>query len=243
MKASVISALLVAGSYAMPAALHKRATFTVDEVVTVWTTTTVFVDPTDAPAAFAELSSSSSVVSSSIFSSKPSSSSAATSSAAAAPAVVTTPAAAPVVTPAPVVAAVTTPAPAPAPVVPAPAAVVPAPAPVVPAPVSGLVSGTGDLTYYELSAGLTSCGGSYTDSDAVVALSYPDMNNGANPNANPLCGQSITITYNGVTATGKVVDSCQGCAQGSIDLSPTLFNQLVGGPGAGRVSGAHWVVT
>jgi hypothetical protein len=238
MKASIISALLVAGALAMPAAIQKRAIFTDEVVVTVWTTTTIYTNPTDAPAAFAEHSSSSSSVSSSASSSSaPPPSSAAPTTAAA----VTTPKpVAAIVTPPPAV--VTTPAAAvPAPVVPAPAPVVPAPAP---APASGAVaSGTGDLTYYDLTAGTTSCGGNYANTDMVVALAIPDMANGANPNNNPKCNAPITITYNGVTVSATVVDTCGGCAAGSIDLSPTLFTALTGGLGAGRVGGATWTVT
>jgi hypothetical protein len=231
MKAAFISALLVAGSYAMPAALQKRATFTDEVVVTVWTTTTIYADAT--AAAFAERSSKSHSTSSSSISSSSAPVPTSTTSTTTIPAVVTPPVQ--VTTPAPVVAAVTTPPAAPAPAAPTPAAAAPAS--------GGLVSGTGDLTYYDLTAGLTSCGGSYTNTQNVVALSFPDMNNGANSNNNPLCGKTITIHYNGVTATGIVVDSCAGCAQGSIDLSPTLFTTLTGGLGAGRVYGATWTVT
>jgi len=229
MKASIISALLVAGSYAMPAALQKRATFTDEVVVTVWTTTTVFVDPTASPAAFAERSSSShhsrSSSSSSSSSSVPS-----TSSIAPVAAVVTPPPA--VVTPPP---AVVTPPPAPV-YTPTPVAAAPAPA-----TGGGLVSGAGEITFYDLTAGLTSCGQQYSNSDNVVALSYLDMNNGANSNHNSLCGKTITITLGSVTATGTVVDTCMGCASGNIDLSPALFDKFAS-ESAGRVPGAKWVV-
>jgi len=67
------------------------------------------------------------------------------------------------------------------------------------------------------------------------------MNNGGNSNNNPLCGKTITITYNGVTKTAKVVDTCEGCAAGNIDLSPSLFQDFA--PlSAGRVGGVSWYV-
>jgi hypothetical protein len=34
------------------------------------------------------------------------------------------------------------------------------------------------------------------------------------------CGKTVTVTYNGQTATGIVVDKCMGCDNGSVDLSP-----------------------
>jgi len=113
-----------------------------------------------------------------------------------------------------------------------------APAPVVPA-TGGGPSGTGEITYYSL--GLVSCGQVYSDSDDVVALATSVMANGGNSNNNPLCGKTINISYGGVTATAKVVGTCEGCAPGNIDLSPSLFQKFA--PlGAGRVPGVTWSV-
>ncbi|KAI1429212.1 RlpA-like double-psi beta-barrel-protein domain-containing protein-containing protein [Xylaria sp. FL1777] len=76
---------------------------------------------------------------------------------------------------------------------------------------------TGDITYYQ--PGLGACGGTNSDSEAVVALS-PSQYDGN-------CGKTITITKDGKTATAKVVDKCPGCASGSIDVSSTVFQSLV----------------
>ncbi|KAI7518438.1 hypothetical protein KC331_g21208 [Hortaea werneckii] len=65
------------------------------------------------------------------------------------------------------------------------------------------------------------------------------MDNGANPNANPLCGQYITISYQGSTHQAKVVDTCPGCEDAAIDLSPSLF-EAVAPNGDGRVHGVEW---
>lgn len=98
---------------------------------------------------------------------------------------------------------------------------------------------TGDITWY--TTGLGSCGITSHDTDAIVALSVPMMKNGANPNANPLCGKTITIfnptTYTTTQAT--VVDTCKACAYGDIDMSPTLFT-TVAPAGDGRVHGIKW---
>lgn len=53
----------------------------------------------------------------------------------------------------------------------------------------------------------------------VVALSSAIMNEG-------YCGKTITVSYNGKTATGKVVDKCPGCSADSIDMSRALFGDL-----------------
>jgi len=96
---------------------------------------------------------------------------------------------------------------------------------------------TGDITYYETGEG--SCGWTSSDSDAIVAIPHGMMANGANPNANPLCGTYITISYAGSTNKAKIVDTCMGCDGASIDLSPTLFT-AVAPDGDGRVHGVEW---
>ncbi|CAD6594602.1 MAG: hypothetical protein ASARMPREDX12_000515 [Alectoria sarmentosa] len=85
---------------------------------------------------------------------------------------------------------------------------------------------TGDMTYYD--AGLGSCGYTSTNADAIVALSTEIMNNGPNPNNNPICGSSINI-YNpatGSTTAATIVDTCQGCAEYDIDVSPSVFETV-----------------
>ncbi|KAJ5747830.1 uncharacterized protein N7511_009526 [Penicillium nucicola] len=96
----------------------------------------------------------------------------------------------------------------------------------------------GDITYYDtatLSTNPSSCG---TTNDGttenVLALPVGIMKDGD-------CGKSVTIEYNGVTATGTVVDKCMGCDDGSIDLSRHLFGELAS-MGAGRVSGVKWYI-
>lgn len=86
---------------------------------------------------------------------------------------------------------------------------------------------SGDMTYF--APGLGSCGGTNSESDAIVALSYLQYE-GANP-----CGRTISITMNGVTTSATVVDKCMGCADDAIDVSPVVFEQLAS-LDAGRVT-------
>jgi hypothetical protein len=143
----------------------------------------------------------------------------------------------------------TTSTPAAAASAPAPPAVASAPAPPAPAPpavASAAVSNsgttgtfTGDMTYYDVSVGLGSCGVSGTNSQDLVAINHIDMANGANPNSNPHCGKQINIYYNGNMHTATVFDTCPVCAEGSIDVTNELFLK-VAPSGDGRVHGVSW---
>jgi hypothetical protein len=215
MKTAAISLLFAGLALAIPAVQQQKRAIHTDVVIeTVWTTTTMYVDATGAakPNFFEKPSAAASVV-------VPSAAPAAPSAAA-------------------VVAAAPSVAPAPAPVA-APVAA----APVVAAPATGSgPSGTGEATWYDVTVGKGSCGAAQAGAnDAVVALAIPVMANGANPNNNPLCGKTITITYQGATHQGVVYDTCAGCAAGNIDLSAGFF-KTVFPAGDGRVSGVSWVV-
>ncbi|KAL9541780.1 hypothetical protein MBANPS3_008935 [Mucor bainieri] len=77
---------------------------------------------------------------------------------------------------------------------------------------------SGDATYY--SVGMGSCGDTNSDSEMVAALSEKLMGTGADGS---YCGKSITLKSKG----GKsVVDSCPGCGEGDVDLSPSAFKKL-----------------
>lgn len=104
---------------------------------------------------------------------------------------------------------------------------------------SGTGANTGDMTYYDVEVGLGSCGLPGKNSESLVALAPADMANGANPNANPHCGKTINIYYNGAVTTATVHDTCPGCATGSIDVTDTLFAKVAPN-GDGRVHGVSW---
>lgn len=69
------------------------------------------------------------------------------------------------------------------------------------------------------------------------------MANGPNPNANPKCGQTITLTdpANPGSWIATIADTCQGCAYEDVDLTPALFAQVAAQPTAtGRVHNIQW---
>ncbi|KAI0820518.1 RlpA-like double-psi beta-barrel-protein domain-containing protein-containing protein [Trametes gibbosa] len=105
------------------------------------------------------------------------------------------------------------------------------------------LTGTGDATFYD--AGLGSCGIFNTDSDFIVAIdaatfdTFPGAT--ANPNTNPICNRQLTATANGKSVTLTVTDRCAGCAPGSIDMTPTAFQQLAS-LDVGRLHGVTWTL-
>ncbi|EJF58907.1 barwin-like endoglucanase [Dichomitus squalens] len=102
----------------------------------------------------------------------------------------------------------------------------------------------GDATFY--TPGLGSCGFFNTEADFIVAVdiatiqSFPGAT--ANPNANPMCGRQMVVTGpDGKTVTVTVADTCPGCAPGSVDLTPTAFQQLAS-LDVGRLHGISWTL-
>lgn len=97
---------------------------------------------------------------------------------------------------------------------------------------SGSGSHTGDGTYYITATSMTNPSFCDTANDGtsenVVALSSDIM-------TSSLCGASITVEYEGKTATGTVVDKCPGCDADSIDMSEHMFGSLTD-LGAGRIT-------
>ena len=61
-------------------------------------------------------------------------------------------------------------------------------------------------TWYDV--GLGSCGTTNSNSELVAALNYIQIENGANPNNNPKCGDKIDINGpNGSSVTVTIVDT------------------------------------
>ncbi|KAG8819613.1 hypothetical protein FRC19_009668, partial [Serendipita sp. 401] len=77
---------------------------------------------------------------------------------------------------------------------------------------------SGVATWYDVTTGQGYCGGYRSPGDYVVALNQPQMDA-----QSVRCGDTITISANGRTATAVVWDECPPCAWGSLDLSAGLF--------------------
>ncbi|KAJ5502152.1 hypothetical protein N7463_005026 [Penicillium fimorum] len=97
---------------------------------------------------------------------------------------------------------------------------------------------TGDITFYDTATTSTNPSSCGTTNDGtvenVLALPHGIM-------ADSDCGKTVTVTYNGQTATGIVVDKCMGCDNGSVDLSRHFFGELAS-MDQGRADGAKWYI-
>lgn len=101
---------------------------------------------------------------------------------------------------------------------------------------------TGQGTFFD--TGLGACGITNNDTNMICAISklrfdtFPGYN-GINPNSNPVCNRQISLSYGGKSILLAVVDRCEACAMGDIDMTPTAFQQLA--PLAvGRLDGITW---
>jgi hypothetical protein len=101
----------------------------------------------------------------------------------------------------------------------------------------GLCHGTfsGQATFYEI--GLGACGEQNTNDQLVAALPHSmfDPSPNGNPNLNKNCFRYATVRYGAKSVVVKIVDRCEGCEYGDIDLSPAAFCQL-SVPDAGRIN-------
>jgi len=253
-----LSALLTSLVAAVPtlnrkhghAHLHKKRELVVEThlvVETVYSTTTIWVDPTPSVAAvttsvgglFYEHHSSHISVpdytppvvvpsSSSVYVAPPAPSSSSVYVAPPAPTSVYTP------PPAPSTSSVYV-APAPSSVYVAPSSAA-APAPSPTAAYNGGANGkttyTGDITYYNPAGGYGACGTNIADSDHVVAIAHDTWDSkGTMSNGNPWCGQAIKILNKktGISYDATIGDKCMGtveapCTGGNIDLPQGFFD-------------------
>jgi len=89
-----------------------------------------------------------------------------------------------------------------------------------------LMNGTGDGTYYDPGVAVGSCGWSNVASDHVAAMSYEIYGTFANPAMSPVCGACLNVTGPKGTVKVKMVDRCQGCSSGDLDLSTAAFDEI-----------------
>ncbi|KAI7880269.1 RlpA-like double-psi beta-barrel-protein domain-containing protein-containing protein [Mucor mucedo] len=88
----------------------------------------------------------------------------------------------------------------------------------------------GIATFYDVEAGLGSCGIQSSASEFVVAVNHEQMGNEVNPNNNPRCKQQVKIDGpKGKSIMADIVDTCPGCNYGCLDMSTSLFQEVCGG--------------
>ena len=90
----------------------------------------------------------------------------------------------------------------------------------------------GDGTFY--TPGVGACGINNTPSDQICAMNAPDFGVYANPNNAAWCGKCVKVTGPKGSAVYKVMDRCEGCKSGDVDLSEGHFDKIAD-KSAGRV--------
>ncbi|KAK6208981.1 hypothetical protein LQW54_006729 [Pestalotiopsis sp. IQ-011] len=99
------------------------------------------------------------------------------------------------------------------------------------------------MAWYDEEGGLGvnagACGETNHRNQKIVALNhfqFVELGNSANPNQADVCHKKIQITNQGKETEAEITDSCDACNYGDIDGTQAVFNDLVGGLGAGNVS-------
>jgi predicted RNA-binding Zn-ribbon protein involved in translation (DUF1610 family) len=92
----------------------------------------------------------------------------------------------------------------------------------------------GEATFFSI--GLGACGKYNTDNDMVCAIPHGmfDPSPNGNPNLNPNCGKQMIVCRGERCVTVTIVDRCEACVPGDVDLSPKAFG-LIAKPEEGRV--------
>ncbi|KAK8050958.1 RlpA-like double-psi beta-barrel-protein domain-containing protein-containing protein [Apiospora rasikravindrae] len=100
---------------------------------------------------------------------------------------------------------------------------------------AGPAAYSGSMTYNPYNGNLGACGRPINNGDSTVAVA-PKFFTAGNPGNDPICGRTVTITYNGKSATAQVWDKCPGCGDNDLDATPDLFTRMVGSLDPGRVN-------
>ncbi|KAL2118847.1 hypothetical protein VTJ04DRAFT_5806 [Mycothermus thermophilus] len=88
-------------------------------------------------------------------------------------------------------------------------------------------NGIGKVTWFY--PGLGACGKRHTQNDMVAALNSQEFDRYGprnDPSKNPRCGNILRVTYGGKSVDVTIVDRCEGCVRGGINLSPAAFGKL-----------------
>jgi expansin (peptidoglycan-binding protein) len=99
----------------------------------------------------------------------------------------------------------------------------------------------GSGTWYDITTGYTACGARHNAGEFVVAVSaarYDATAVDGNPNHNTICGRQIRIDGPSVHGPvyAKIVDRCEACAYDDIDMTASLFQNVVGDLSTGRAN-------
>ncbi len=96
---------------------------------------------------------------------------------------------------------------------------------------------TGQITYYD-DVGTSACGDNLAGDGDYAAISFSLA---GQLNTNPMwppswCRRQARVTGPRGTAIVRVLDKCSGCGYGDIDVTKSIFQQIIGPLGIGRAS-------
>ncbi|PVU88466.1 hypothetical protein BB561_005839 [Smittium simulii] len=85
----------------------------------------------------------------------------------------------------------------------------------------------GDVTFYD--TGLGACGKINRSTDYIAAINHHQFGNIGNPNNSPMCNRCAKIRGGDPAKPSikvRIVDKCEGCKYGDLDLSLSAFRSL-----------------
>ncbi|ORY98809.1 RlpA-like double-psi beta-barrel-protein domain-containing protein-containing protein [Syncephalastrum racemosum] len=90
---------------------------------------------------------------------------------------------------------------------------------------SGTFSGSGTFFNPVKEGGpIGSCGPRESEKSHIVALNR--IQYGDTSKKSHFCGKKVRINYKGKIVFAIINDACPGCAEGSLDMTPVIFNKL-----------------
>lgn len=84
----------------------------------------------------------------------------------------------------------------------------------------------GDGTFFDTSVAKGACGLQHQNNDFIAALSRADFQPSANPNLSGTCGKCALVKRGEKQVLVQIVDICEGCKKGDIDMTPTAFSKI-----------------
>ncbi|WP_395856914.1 cysteine/serine endopeptidase inhibitor [Cystobacter fuscus] len=100
--------------------------------------------------------------------------------------------------------------------------------------------GNGKLSYYN-AAGHGACGTQINAASELFAAVPSRYWTASNPTQDPLCEQSVLVTYKGKSIKVPVRDRCPGCSADKLDLGQPAFQELAN-LDVGVIKGASWSI-
>ncbi|EMD33016.1 expansin-like protein [Gelatoporia subvermispora B] len=111
--------------------------------------------------------------------------------------------------------------------------------------VASAAAQSGHGTLFDFNPSLGACGFTNTSDQLVAAVSSDTFHSfpgsGSNPNNNPICHHTLTVSHDGKSVTAQIVDFLGDEPAGDVGLSPAAFSTFAP-PSQGVVQDVYWVI-